>query len=336
MNKLEKSILVCSILLVMVTPAAGHHSAAAFNTQEDITVTGTVTDWSFRNPHVYLTLDVVQEDGSIAEVRVEAGAGSVINALGVTAESVSEGDVVTIAGNPGRRNPTELMLGRELYKQDGSYYPLNISSRSIYAESDEKASSINGTWFSPRTSFFGFLGSSRSWPVTDAGTEAMANSNPLETTQKDCIPIGAPGLMFYPVASTVDIQDDRVILTIDWLDSVRTVYLDGRAHPPASETSLHGHSTGRWEGDTLIIDTTNFSAHLMGLSTSLPSSSQKHLIERLAVSEDGTQMNYSGVMEDPIYLTEAVEWSGNWQYRPNMSHSNQACDIEIARRFLED
>jgi hypothetical protein len=67
------------------------------------------------------------------------------------------------------------------------------------------------------------------------------------------------------------------------MDSERTVYLDGRK-PPANQTSLHGFSTGRWEDKTLVVETVNFREHPMGLSTNLPSSTQKRLIERFSLS----------------------------------------------------
>src|SRR5262249_3212298 len=154
------------------------------------------------------------------------------------------------------------------------------------------------------------------------------------TTQKDCIPIGAPALMFYPVVNTIAVQKDRVVIKVDWLDSERIIYLDGRKHPPATETTLHGHSVGKWEGDTLVVETTNFKEHPMGLSTSLPSSTQKKLLERFRVAPDGKNLVYSGVIEDPVYLAKPVEWTGKWEYRPNMSQSNEKCDLEVARKFL--
>ncbi len=334
MNRLGKSVLACAVAMALVAPASAHHSAAAFNTQEDITVSGTITQYSFRNPHVYMTLEVQWPDGEVSHMEVEAGAGSVLSPLGFTRDSVQVGDVVTINGNPGRREPRGLLLGRELYKSDGTYLPLNISSRSIYDESDATATSIAGTWFPPRQEFFGFLGGASRWPVTDKGREAMANTNPLETPQKDCIPIAAPALMLYPVASSVEVHDDRVVMKIDWMDSERVVYLDGRA--ATGEPSLHGHSVGRWEGDTLVVETTNFTAHPMGLSTSLPGSTGKKLTERFSVSDDGKNLVYAGVVEDPEYLTAPVEWSHVWVYRPTMSHSNETCDVEVARRFLDD
>jgi hypothetical protein len=267
---------------------------------------------------------------------VEAGAASVLSPLGFNRNSVAVGDIVTIVGNPSRSNAERSILGKDLFKRDGTYYPLNIASRSVYAAKDETAKSIAGTWFSPRTEFNAFLGGARNWPVTEKGKAAMANTDPKATTQKDCIPIGSPALMFYPVANTITVQRDRVVMKVDWLDSERVIYLDGRKHPPASETSLQGHSVGRFEGDTLVVDTTNFKDHPMGLSMSLPSSSMKHLTERFRLSQDGKTLIYSGVIEDPVYLSKPVEWSGQWQYRPNMPHSNEKCDLEVARRFLSE
>jgi len=213
---------------------------------------------------------------------------------------------------------------------------LNIASRSVYAGRTETATTIAGTWFAPRTEFNGFLGGVSKWPVTEKGIAAIANVGPTSTTQKDCIPVGAHVLMFYPVANTITVQRDRVVMKVDWMDAERVVYLDGRRHPPASETFLHGHSVGRFEGGTLVVDTTNFTDHPMGLSMSLPSSTRKRLTERFRLGDDRKSLIYSGAIEDPVYLTRPVEWSGQWLYRPNMPHSNEKCDVEVARQFLDD
>ena len=163
-----------------------------------------------------------------------------------------------------------------------------------------------------------------------------ANTDPKATTQKDCIPIGAPAVMLYPVADTITVQRDRVVMKVDWMESERTIYLDGRKHPASTQTFLHGHSVGRWEGDALIVETTNFKEHPMGLSAALPGSTQKRLTERFRLSPDHKSLIYSGVIEDPVYLAKPVEWSGQWLYRPNMPHSNEKCDLEVARKFLQN
>jgi hypothetical protein len=333
---MNNGVFACLMGLVFSSAALAHHSAAAYDTQKEAKITGTVTEYKFRNPHVYMTIQVKKADGTTAATEVEAGAASVLGPLGFTKDSVAIGDVVTVAGNPNRLNPDSSILGKDLYKRDGTYYPLNVASRSVYAASNDIAKSIAGTWFSPRTEFNAFLGGARNWPVTDKGKTAMAINDPKATTQKDCIPIGAPALMFYPVANTVSIEKDRVVMKVDWMNSDRTIYLDGRKHPPAAQASLQGHSVGHWEGDTLVVETANFQEHPMGLSMSLPSSTQKKLTEKFRLAPDGKSLLYSGVIEDPVYLSKPVEWLGHWEYRPNMLHSNEKCDLEVARKFLRD
>ena len=334
-NTITKLVLTCSLSVAIVAPVFSHHSAAAYNTQQEVKLTGTVTEYRFKNPHVYMTLQVKNADGSTTMMEVEAGAASVLSPLGFNRDSIAVGDVVTIAGNPARNNPAS-MLGKDLYKRDGTYYPLNIASRSVYAGKSDTATSIAGTWFSPRTEFTSFLGGASRWPVTEKAKAAAAKADSKSTTQKDCIPIGAPALMFYPVATTVTVQRDRVLMKVDWMDSERVIYLDGRRHPAAGETFPYGHSVGKWEGDALVVDTTNFKDHPNGLSMSLPSGTQKHLTERFALSPDRKNLIYSGVIEDPEYLVKPVEWTGKWEYRPTMTHSNEKCDLEVARRFLRD
>lgn len=336
MNKAFYNLLVATGAVASSLPAYSHHSSAAFNTNETVEINGTITEYTYRNPHVYMTLSVANADGGRREVEVEAGAASVIGPLGFSREALSEGDTVTVIGNPGRRQPDTLLLGRELYKQDGTYYPLNISSRSVDDFGDAVAGSIEGTWFPPRTSFFGFLGGAGTWPLTAAGQAAVAAAGPTSTSHKDCIPIGTPGLMVYPVAITVSILDDRVVMDVDWLDSQRTIWLDGRGHPDTSEKFLLGHSVGHWVGDVLVVESTNFSGHSMGLTMSIPSSEQKFLQERFELSADGKQLVYSGTITDPVYLDAPVSWTGSWVYRPGMAHSNERCDAEAATRFLDD
>jgi hypothetical protein len=183
-------------------------------------------------------------------------------------------------------------------------------------------------------SFTGVMGATNRWPLNDKAKAARAAVPPGMSTQADCIPIGEPALMFYPVANKIDVQKDKVIIKTDWMDSQRTVYMDGRKHPPATQTSLLGHSVGHWEGKTLVVETTNFKEHPMGNSTSVPGSTQKKLTERFTLSEDGKSLQYSGTLEDPVYLAEPVQFSGSWEYRPTMPFSNQKCDLDIARRFL--
>src|SRR5262245_11968748 len=121
MNTIARYVLTCSMLVTLAVPTLAHHSAAAYNIQQEVKITGTVTEYRFRNPHVYMTVQVKNADGSTSSIEVEAGAASVLGPLGFTKDSVVVGDVVTIAGNPNRSAPDKAILGKDLYKKDGTY-----------------------------------------------------------------------------------------------------------------------------------------------------------------------------------------------------------------------
>ena len=102
MKKLVCMLSTCA-LVAAAAPAAAHHSAAAFDTQKQTSVTGKVVEYRYMNPHIYLTLEVTRGDGTKQRMEVEAGAASVLNALGFTRDKLKVGDIVTIAGSPSRR-----------------------------------------------------------------------------------------------------------------------------------------------------------------------------------------------------------------------------------------
>jgi hypothetical protein len=65
-----RSIVVWSLLTL---PAAAHHSPAMFDMSRDITLEGTITDFSWRNPHVYIELAVAGPDGATVTRRIARG-----------------------------------------------------------------------------------------------------------------------------------------------------------------------------------------------------------------------------------------------------------------------
>ena len=83
----------------------------------------------------------------------------------------------------------------------------------------------------------------------------------------------------------------------------------------------------------LVVDTTNFADEVTWAG--LSSGGAKHLVERFAVSDDGKAMNYSFVWEDAEYLAEPVSGSGQLTFRPDLKLEGADCDLESARRFIQ-
>ena len=88
--------------------------------------------------------------------------------------------------------------------------------------------------------------------------------------------------------------EDHVVILNEMVNDSRIVPLDGRAHLPGGVRQWRGDSRGRWEGDTLIIETTNFTA-----KTSVRGSGPGlNLVERLTRVDDGTLL-YEYTVDDP-------------------------------------
>ena len=99
--------------------------------------------------------------------------------------------------------------------------------------------------------------------------------------------------------------------------------------------SVQGHSVGRWDGATLVVETTDFAPHAAGLGFTLPSSPNKRLIERLTLDADGKGLAYAFELADPEMLTAPITGGGRWIYRPDVEFAPLACNLQNARRFME-
>ncbi len=316
--------------------AAAHHSQAAFNLDPAamITIEGTVTRFDFRNPHVYLYLETEEADGSTAEWELEATSTPNMIRRGWSADTVAPGDALRIDINPAKVAGQHIGRMGTLYFADGS--TISALSGAPTAPADAHATSLTGRWYG--RSFLGQMQLDRvaePWPLTPKGEAARAAFDGSQNPQVDCIPMTPPTIMLYTTIFDITLTDERMDIDGEWLSFERVVYLDGRAHPPADQRSHQGHSVGHWEGDTLVIDTTNFADHAAGNSFEIPSGPQKHVVERLTLSEDGRNVHYEFVLEDPEYMTAPVRGEGRWEYRPDLEHREIDCDREVARRFME-
>src|SRR5687768_3229355 len=99
--------LAVPVLLLMGSHLSAHHSSIVFETSETILKTGTVTQFILRNPHMILTLDVVNDEGEVEEWKIEGQSIAGMQAMGFSKDSVAVGDKVTVkmfplkSGEPG-------------------------------------------------------------------------------------------------------------------------------------------------------------------------------------------------------------------------------------------
>jgi len=125
-------------------------------------------------------------------------------------------------------------------------------------------------------------------------------ANPLEPHTR-CKPSGGPRVFLTPYGvEIVEIQDLKRILIFDvgGPHSFRTIYMDGRAHPRNFAPTYYGHSVGRWEGDTLVVDTVGFNERFWFDRSGLPHTTQLHTLDRFTRVDLDT-VRYELTIDDP-------------------------------------
>ena len=88
------------VMLMLATSVSAHHSHAMFDMSKEVTITGTVTNYSYRNPHVFLHLDVKNDKGEVTSWAVEMSNISNMQSRGIYLSTFKLGDVVTVKINP--------------------------------------------------------------------------------------------------------------------------------------------------------------------------------------------------------------------------------------------
>ena len=93
---------ILGLAAFLAAPAFAHHSAVMFDDQKEITVSGTVKEFQYTNPHSWLLVDVKNDDGSVTTWGFEAEGPSTLTRAGIRRSDFAPGTEVTITGHPMR------------------------------------------------------------------------------------------------------------------------------------------------------------------------------------------------------------------------------------------
>ena len=99
-NLMWIALLAAGVACSVSTPALSHHSHAMFNYNQEVNVTGTVTEMSFRNPHVFLYVDVEEENGETVNYWIEMSNLPNMIRRGIGMNTFKPGDVITVNMHP--------------------------------------------------------------------------------------------------------------------------------------------------------------------------------------------------------------------------------------------
>jgi len=124
-------------------------------------------------------------------------------------------------------------------------------------------------------------------PVNAWAQEKMKKQLSKDDPEANCLPTGVPRHAPYPW-KFVDAPPYMYMLFEGNIHSYRQIFMDGRAHPADPNPTWYGHSTGRWEKDTLVIDTVGFNDLFWFDFVGHPHTEQLHTVERYTRADLGT------------------------------------------------
>ena len=334
--------------LLVSAPGFAHHSDVGMDVNTVVTVEGTIGEFSWRNPHIYFTVESQNENGQPVEWTVQMAGIRSISRMGWHSEILQPGDQVSIGLHPARDGRPYGLF--DSGAKAGIPLPTSYDSETGELRFSAPAASgssttLEGRWMADGQQVTSYVDGYAGYTLTHLRLNEKASAEraaydmfSLENPETACLGRPTPAMIFYsdlfPIEIEIDEAQQIVEIRGQFFDERRTVYMDGRGHPAANERFHLGHSIGRWEDEVLVVETQNFTENRSPYQNGIPSGGQKRVIERYRRADDGTRIFVEFTLEDPEYLLEPFTDSRELLYRPDADMSPFNCDAESTRRFL--
>jgi hypothetical protein len=139
-----------------------------------------------------------------------------------------------------------------------------------------------------------------------------------------CRPFSLPRIIALP--APLQMIQDQSHLWQFYQDRVRTISLNAE-HPKDLKPSYTGHSIGRWEGNTLVIDTIGISGKTTWMDHGgSPASNKLHVVERWTKAADGSYIDNVVTFDDPVYYTRPFTVKLKYMWHSDMTLGDGHCE----------
>jgi hypothetical protein len=271
-------------------------------------------------------IDAVDENGKTHEYVCESHGVTQLTRNGVTPQILKAGTKIRVTGSLSRHSPYMCFFD-SVELADGRTLSVNGPTGPRTAAALPPRKDIFGTWL-----LAPIPNRSTSGPqpmiqlLTPAGEKAVAAYDPFKddpTFRCDPVAIrrvwGAPGT---PLEIVRDGND--VVLRHEWMDVKRVIHINMKEHPKNGPRGSLGHSIGRWEGDTLVIETGNYSAGVLNQYVEQPGQPTKGLlhsaaltsVERLHLDATRQRLVVEVDLTDPEFFKQPFP-RGTTEYAPS-------------------
>jgi hypothetical protein len=358
------------IMLVSASLPAQRAPSATYDSDRKVRLSGSVTKIDWVNPSAFFLVNVRDASGTITSWAVEFGNPLDLERDGWKRDSLHIGDVVTVEGIPARGPERQSLATSVVLARTGAKLFAASNKRAAKQASQPAPRWPDGhVRLGPPPGKKGYWGApSATALVENTGAAIPMNRDGLlvnlsdadkvapfqpwakavyeyrqRTLFKDdpynrCIPPGGVRHFQNPYGFQFFEQPEigRVLLFLGGGDrNWRIIYTDGRPMGQKEDLVLtyYGTSTGRWDGNTLVVDTVGFNEKFWFTNGGLPHTEALHLTERFTRSDFDT-LRYQVTVDDPRTYTRP--WTGGWtiQWVPDQEIQEYFCEENAESTFI--
>ena len=330
-----KRVPTLALLLVASTASAHHGSTSQFDQSKTLEVSGVVVKIRFVNPHSYVYFDVTTDSGEVQNWRCEMRAATALKRSGWSADMFPEGTRIQVKGVPAWREPHGCYIN-EFSLDDGEAIARNerLEGAEVAVNTEDRPSvlengqpNISGDWAEPlpgpggpagrpppggpggpggRPPRGGPGGPGGRYSPSEAGLAASANFDREDNPRYNCEATNIfHDWTFDQHINRIEQNEDSVTMTYGFMDIVRTIHLGMAEHPAEITPSRAGHSIGKWDGNTLTVDTVGFAEGYLDGRGGTKHSDQMHTVEKFVFDPVEVTLSRTYEGEDSLYLTKA-------------------------------
>jgi len=321
MKYVIRCLLILSIYTTCTVVNAHHSSRATFKSDEIISVEGIITEYSFRNPHVLIYIDVTDANGTTINWMNEGLAANLLRRNGWLKDTLKTGDLIRVTGNSTHDgspmvsfdqveilNTTDKNVVSTFFSRvnrDGNSAPTPGSALPL-TFSDNRPM-LSGAWIQNMAARRGPPGADDiAIPYSEAGEAYQMKWEVRNDPQVFCEP---PGLVrqagFTPHPLRITQNKDHIIIEYEEYGGKRVVFLGNSLTEPGSKSHL-GDAVAHYEGDTLVIESVNLFSNPSNPQGNRMSDqvTVKEVYSRADDPRYGSILKTEMTITDPLYLTE--------------------------------
>lgn len=311
------------LLLVTSGRSAAHHGTrVSYDWTKPTQITGTVTEFVWRNPHARLFFDVTDEQGDVVRWGGEMSSPTNLARAGWSRTTLKPGDELALTIYPSRAGTS---VGEVSRTEPIFVNGVRLSLAGEGRESVEAVAALQDTEFDPRDL-------SGVWVSSGGPRRSVTGEEPASMTPEgqakydsqlpsygpraippalgndpawECNPEGVTRMLLSIRPFEFVESSDKLIQLFERGHTWRDIWVDGRELPVDQDPRWLGYSVGHWEGDTFVIETTGFDDRTWLDSYANPHSDALRLVERWRRTGYDT-LELDMVIEDPKIYTDPV------------------------------